>query len=138
MIYKYKVKCNKEKLQEIRKFVTKVLQNYSLPELEINKLVLAVDEVCANLMIHSHQCNPKESIEISIDVKENECITFEILDKGIGFNICNYKEPTLGEVVKRKKKGGGGVGLMLVKRIMDNIEFKTETNKNVCKLYKKI
>lgn len=136
MVYKYKVRCNKEKLKEIREFVNKVLQNYSLPEIEINKLVLAVDEICANLMIHSHNCNPKESIELSIEVKEKECITFEILDKGVGFNICNYKEPTIGEVVKKKRKGG--MGLMLVKRIMDNIEFKKAANKNVCRLYKKI
>lgn len=136
MIYNYKVKCSKDKLREIRGFVTKVLQNYSLSEIEIGKLVLAVDEICANLMIHAHNCNPKETIELSIDVKENECITFEILDKGIGFNICNYKEPTISEVLKKKKKGG--IGLMLVKRIMDHIEFKREPNKNVCRLYKKI
>lgn len=136
MIYNYKVKCSKDKLREIRGFVTEVLQNYSLSEIEISKLVLAVDEVCANLMIHAHNCNPKETIELSIDVKENECITFEILDKGVGFNICNYKEPTISEVLRKKKKGG--IGLMLVRRIMDHIEFKRETNKNVCRLYKKI
>lgn len=136
MNYKYKVRCNKNKLVEIREFVKGVLQGYSLTEVEINKMVLAVDEVCANLIIHSYKCDPKETIEISIDVHENECITFEIIDRGLGFNICNYKEPTLTEVVKKKKKGG--IGLMLVRRIMDDIQFKKESNKSVCKLFKKI
>lgn len=136
MNYRYKVRCNKHKLKEIREFVTGVLQRYALTEVEINKMVLAVDEVCANLIIHSYKCNPKESIELSIDVLENECITFEIIDRGMGFNICNYKEPTLTEVVKKKKKGG--IGLILVKRIMDDIEFRKETGQSVCKLFKKI
>jgi len=136
MNYRYKVKCNKDKLKEIREFVTGVLQEYALTEVEINKLVLAVDEVCANLIIHSYNCDPHESIELSIDVKENDCITFEIIDRGLGFNICNYKEPSLTEVVKKKKKGG--IGLMLVKRIMDEIEFRKETGQSVCKLSKKI
>ncbi len=136
MNYRYKVKCNKDKLREIREFVTSVLEGYPLTELEINKMVLAVDEVCANLIIHSYKCNAKETIEISIEVQENDCITFEIIDRGLGFNICNYKEPTLTEVVEKKKKGG--IGLMLVKRIMDNIEFRKETGQSICKLSKKI
>jgi serine/threonine-protein kinase RsbW len=135
MNYRYKVKCKKNKLKEIREFVTGVLQSCALTEIEINKMVLAVDEVCANLIIHSYNCDPKETIELSIDV-EKDCITFEIIDRGLGFNICNYKEPTLTEVVKEKKKGG--IGLMLVRRIMDDIEFRRETGQSVCKLSKKI
>ena len=135
MNYRYKVKCNKNKLKEIREFVTGVLQGYSLTEVDINKMVLAVDEVCANLIIHSYKCDPTETIELSIDVHENDCITFEIIDRGLGFNICNYKEPSLSEVVKKKKKGG--IGLMLVRRIMDDIEFRKESNQSVCKLFKK-
>lgn len=135
MNYRYQVKCKKNKLKEIREFVTGVLQSYALTEIEINKMVLAVDEVCANLIIHSYNCDPKETIELSIDV-ENDCITFEIIDRGLGFNICNYKEPSLTEVVKEKKKGG--IGLMLVRRIMDDIEFRRETGQSVCKLSKKI
>lgn len=135
MNYRYQVKCKKNKLKEIREFVTGVLQSYALTEIEINKMVLAVDEVCANLIIHSYNCDPKETIELSIDV-ENDCITFEIIDRGLGFNICNYKEPSLTEVVKEKKKGG--IGLMLVRRIMDDIEFRRERGQSVCKLSKKI
>jgi serine/threonine-protein kinase RsbW len=113
-----------------------VLQEYPIPEIEINKLVLAVDEICANLMIHSHDCNPKESIELLIHVNENDGITFEITDQGIGFNTSKYKEPSLQEIVREKKKGG--LGLMLVKRIMDQVEFKNDSNHNVCRLYKRI
>ena len=136
MTYKFRTRCSKSKLREVRSFVNKVLQEYSIPEVEINKLVLAVDEICANLMIHSHDCNPKESIELLIHVNENEGITFEITDQGIGFNTSNYKEPSLQEIVREKKKGG--IGLMLVKRIMDQVEFKNESNHNVCRLYKKL
>jgi len=136
MKYNYKVRCNKNKLVEIREFVTGVLQSYSLTDVEINKMVLAVDEVCANLIIHSYNCDPKETIEIAIDVHEKDSITFEIIDRGLGFNICTYKEPSLTEVVRKKKKGG--IGLMLVKRIMDDIQFKKDSDKSVCRLFKKI
>lgn len=135
MTYRFKTKCSKSKLREVRSFVNKVLQEYAISEIEINKLVLAVDEICANLIIHSHDCNPKDSIELLIHVKENEGIVFEISDDGIAFNSNNYIEPTIPEIVRGKKKGG--LGLLLVKKIMDQVEFKNVDNHNVCRLVKK-
>ncbi len=121
MNYSFKVPCCKDKLQSIRDFVTNILGSYNLSEVDMHQLVLAVDEVCANLMIHSHHCNPDESIELIISVEEGAGITFEIRDEGAGFNICDYQEPDLKDIIGTKRKGG--VGLMLVRRIMDRIEF---------------
>ena len=137
MDYRYNCQCSKEKLKKIREFVSEVLHKYNLTEVKINELVLAVDEVCANLIIHSHNCNPQESFEIKIDVNKNEGITFYIIDDGkIGFNLNQYKEPSLNELIKKQKKGG--VGLILVNRIMDDIQFKCSPERNVCRLFKKL
>jgi len=138
MNYSFKVPCCKDKLQSIRDFVANILIHYNLSEVEAHQLVLAVDEVCANLMIHSHNCNPDESIELIIRVEEGEGITFEIRDEGVGFNLAEYKEPKLEDIIGTGKKGG--VGLMLVKRIMDHIEFDCCAKKrhNVYRLRKSI
>jgi len=135
MQYNYTAPCSKKNLADIRNFVNKILTHHFNSEIEIHHMVLAVDEVCANLMIHSHKCNPKETIELLIDVKNQEVI-FEIKDTGNGFNLKNYQEPTIKEIVVEKKKGG--LGLMLVKRIMDKVEFIKNENSNVCRLKKKI
>ena len=87
-------------------------------------------------MIHSHSCNPKESIEIIIKVEKGLGVTFNIIDKGIGFNINEYKEPSIDELIKKQRKGG--IGLILVKKIMDEIEFKSTSGLNTCRLFKKI
>ena len=135
MQYNYKAPCSKKHLADIRNFINKILSNHFDSEIEIHHMVLAVDEVCANLMIHSHKCNPKESIELLIDINNQEVI-FEIKDTGNGFNIKNYQEPTIKEIVIEKKKGG--LGLMLVKRIMDKVEFIRNENSNICRLKKKV
>ena len=125
----------KEKLRDIRMFVSESLKNHPLPDVQISTLVLAVDEVCANLIIHSHKCNPKENIEISITI-DADTIVFDIIDNGAGFDISSYNEPSLGEIVKKKRKGG--LGLILVRKIMDKIEMITEDNQNICRLVKNI
>ena len=119
MNYSYKVPCAKERLKDIREFVAEALGNHGLSEVQINTLVLAIDEVCANLIIHAHHCNPKETIEVDILVDGHE-ITFDIIDKGNGFDINQYKKTNLEEIIREKKKGG--IGLILVKKIMDDIE----------------
>ncbi len=136
MEYRFKVSCSKNKLGEIREFLQQVLGENSIPEVTINTLVLAVDEVCANLIIHSHHCNPNEHIELKVSMNGNSEIIFDIIDNGVGFNICDYKEPSLSDIVRQKRKGG--IGLMLVKRIMDEIELIKGEKKNVYRLHKKI
>ena len=136
MRYNFKAPCSKKKLRAIRDFIGKNLKKHNLDEIEINMIVLAVDEVCANLIIHSHDCDASESLELNMNIDpKQEGVTFEIIDRGIGFNMTKYKEPSLDEIVLNKKKGG--LGLMLVKRIMDHIEFKSSPQKNICKLYKR-
>jgi serine/threonine-protein kinase RsbW len=133
MKFSLKVYCEKTRLKEIRTFVEEKLQNYTTDEIEINQLILAVDEVCANFIIHSNDCNASEAIYL--DVYANETgVTFEISDKGSEFDLSKYKEPTLEQVIKEKRKGG--IGLMLVNRIMDKVEFFTVEKNNKCILHK--
>ena len=136
MEYKFKVPCSKSKLGEIREFLQRVLSENSIPEVTVNTLVLAVDEVCANLIIHSHNCDPNEQIELKVRVNGKSEITFDIIDHGDGFNIGEYEEPSISDIVKQKRKGG--IGLMLVRRIMDQIEYIKGDKKNVYRLHKKI
>ena len=130
------IPCSKAKLESIREFVSDILKNLGISEVETHKIILAIDEVCANLIIHSNNCNPDESLQVAVEHKPEEFITFIIKDSGLTFDITQYDEPTINEVVQSKRKGG--IGLMLVKRIMDKIEFSTENNYNICKLTKRL
>lgn len=136
MKYCYKVPCKKEKLREIRCFVKEVLDKHGLAEVDVSTLVLAIDEVCANFMIHSHGCNPKESIEVEIKVDKKKGLEFNIIDNAEIFNINDYQEPTIEDIIKKQRKGG--IGLILVKRIMDDIQILSYKKKHVCRLVKKI
>jgi len=99
-------------------------------------LVLAVDELCSNLIIHSHKCNPDEQIEISLH-KENDEYIFEISDYNSSpFNVADYKAPDIHQIVTDKRNGG--IGLILVKRIVDKIQFERKGARNICRISKRI
>lgn len=136
MNYKQKVGCNIENLKGVRDFIRGALKKHGVPDLQISELVLALDEMCSNLMIHSHQCNPEELFEINIIMKKGNPIIFEIIDDGNTFDINQFAEPDLGNLVHEKRKGG--LGIRLVKSIMDKIEYQNRNGKNVCRLTKNI
>lgn len=133
MSNKLTIGCDKGELVKIRQFTSDMLDEHQVPDLQAHKLVLAVDEVCANLIIHANDCNPENSIEFDIAFKPKQ-IVFTFRDRGVGFDINEYESPSMEELISTRRQGG--LGLMLVKRIMDKIEFSTEKNHNICRLIK--
>jgi serine/threonine-protein kinase RsbW len=50
---KIKIVRDPKNLKTVRDFVSSTLQGMSIPDPDINMMVLAVDEVCANRILHS-------------------------------------------------------------------------------------
>ncbi|MCS5490659.1 ATP-binding protein [Algoriphagus limi] len=125
--------CQTTALSELRKFLDKNLSQIMLSEKDKHQVTLAVEEVCANLIIHSHHCNGSDHILLNLRQEDGRLI-FEIKDKGKAFNLLDYKAPDLKTVISEKRKGG--LGLILVKKIMDEIEFESQGGTNTCRLIK--
>jgi serine/threonine-protein kinase RsbW len=133
MNHKLNLSCSTAALAELRSFLQQNLAIFKLTEVDRHQVTLAVEEVCANLIIHSHACNPKE--EIHLEVTElNKKIIVEITDKGDAFNLLEYEVPDLSQVIEEKRKGG--IGILLVKKIMDEIQFESKNGKNICRIIK--
>ena len=130
-----RISCDKNNLKIVRDFVTDFLSPHHLSAIILNQIILAVDEITANLIIHSNQENNNKHIKLTI--KElGDTFLFEIADKGISFELDRYVEPDIKDYIRIGKKGG--VGIALVKRIMDKVEFSSQGTTNVCRLYKKV
>jgi len=99
---------------------------------EAQKIALATDEAITNVIKHSYE------------YKMDEDITMEFYCSADGLKIkiiFTGVPPVLKEVgvnfdlmIKEKKKGGLGVELM--RRIMDSVEYKTVGNINSCEMIK--
>lgn len=136
MNYTYKIGCSIEHLKGVRDFIRGSLKNHGVTDLEVSEIVLALDEMCSNLMIHAHHCNPEDLFELHIDIEKDRPIIFEIIDDGSVFDINQFNEPALNNIIHEKRKGG--LGIRLVKSIMDKIEYQHRGGKNICRLIKAV
>lgn len=137
MNYKYRVGCSIENLKGVRDFIRNSLKAHHVPDLEISEMVLALDEMCSNLMIHAHHCNANDLFELRIIIDNDKpYVVFELVDDGTVFDINEFSEPSIDNIVHQKRKGG--LGIRLVKSIMDKIEYKASRGQTVCRLTKNI
>ncbi|HEY5691046.1 MAG TPA: ATP-binding protein [Cyclobacteriaceae bacterium] len=136
MNYRYSIGCSLSNLKGIREFIRNSLAPHQIPELELSAIVLAIDEMCSNLMIHAHHCNPDHTLELCILEPQKRQLVFEIIDDGNIFDINDFNEPKMDNLIHEKRKGG--LGIRLVKSIMDKVEYFTREGKNVCRLTKSV
>lgn len=131
-----RISCSRGNLKVVRDFVADSLLNYNLSPLQLNQIVLAVDEIVANIIIHANGEDESQHLDLAIDVTD-QAFGIEIFDNAAKlYKPSSYHEPNLPEFIRQGKKGG--VGMALVNRIMDRVEFTTHGTQNVCRLYKSL
>jgi serine/threonine-protein kinase RsbW len=130
---KVSINCSKDQLKQIREFLSGLLQTESVDASLRDQVILAVDEACANAIIHGNLCDEKKEIAMKVDISPKR-LAIKIYDIG-DFKMPSKKlNEDLSSLVKKKKKGG--LGLKLMYSIMDEVKFYREGKVNVCSMVK--
>jgi serine/threonine-protein kinase RsbW len=109
-----------ESLVEVREFVDAAARAFGFSEEDVSNIILAVDEACTNIIKHAYQYAKDEKIEISI-FRSTRSFEIRIYDNGKAFDPSLIRPPDLKEHIGHKRRGGLGVYLM--KRLMDKVEY---------------
>lgn len=125
--------CSKKSLPKIRAFVENELRALDIQGPTVHELVLAVDEACANSIIHQHSCDGKSRIQLCISLRDNELL-IELHDNGNPFPINEYRPKDIQEIIKKRTKGG--LGIFLITQIMDKIEVLEKDKNHVYRFFK--
>ena len=131
-----RVACTRQSLQQVRDFVRDQLNAENLPEVAINQAVLAIDEVVANFIIHANREDEKQYLDLTL-LLHNSLLDVEIADHGDTiFLPPAHQAPDLQAYIRQGRKGG--MGMTLVNRLMDEVEFFVRNNHTVCHLSKRM
>ncbi|MCI1187953.1 ATP-binding protein [Hymenobacter sp. DH14] len=129
-----RIACSRANLQQVRDFVRNYLNARQLSEKAVNQVVLAVDEVVANFIIHANGEDETQFLDLKLDFDDHD-LNVEIADNGDTiFQPGPHKDPDMRAYIQEGRKGG--MGMTLVTRLMDRVEFFTRGNHTVCHLSK--
>lgn len=131
-----KIQSKTDQLVAVRDFVSQAAFASGFNDEDVSKIALAVDEACTNVIKHAYRYNPKKQISITVTEGNGE-FEVSIVDNGKQFDPDRIKQPDMKEYLSSYRRGGLGVHLM--KRLMDKIEYDIEPGKrNQVRLIKHI
>ena len=131
-----RIACSRKHLQQVRDFVRNYLSSRQLSEIMVNQVVLAVDEVVANFIIHANGEDETQFLDLEMTFDAHS-LNVEIADHGDTiFLPALHQSPDLRDYIRQGRKGG--MGMTLVNRLMDRVEFFTRGNHTVCHLSKNV
>lgn len=128
------VQASTEHLAEVRNFVAKYASEFGFKKQDVADIRLAVDEAYTNIIKHAYKNDKHKSVDIELGYNSNE-FWVSLLDTGNAFDPTNYSKPDVRKKIKEKKRGG--VGVYLIRKLMDDVEYKTKGSVNEIRMTKK-
>jgi sigma-B regulation protein RsbU (phosphoserine phosphatase) len=100
-----------------------------------SQLRLAVEEAVVNVIDYAYPEGTQGDIEIRM-MSDGDTIRFQIIDSGVAF------DPTAKEradtTLSAEDRRIGGLGILLVRNLMDSINYERIDGQNVLRIEKKI
>lgn len=115
------VTASTEHLSKIRDFVADYAHAFGFADDEIQDIRLAVDEAYTNVVKHAYRNDSSKVVHIKIGSTGKE-FWISITDYGEAYDPNTYVEPDIRKKIKDKKRGG--VGIYLIRKLMDKVEYK--------------
>jgi serine/threonine-protein kinase RsbW len=121
-------------ISAVRDFVGLYANQFGFNDREVDEIRLAVDEAYTNVIKHAYQYDENQRVLISIGAVSDE-FWISITDQGKAFNPELYSEPDIKERIRLKKRGG--VGVYLIRKLMDAVEYSNMGGTNEIRMTKR-
>lgn len=122
------------KLANLSEFIGKAAERAGFDEIEIYELQLAVDEAFSNIVEHAYGGEDVGDVDC-ICFDNEKAFTITLHDWGESFDPTSLPEPDFS--VPLDKMNSRGAGLVLIRKIMDETNFRfTENDGNFLTMVK--
>lgn len=122
-----------ENMETLTAFVEKELKPYEPSMKSQMQINIAIDELFSNVVHYSGSSKMTLVLEVVEDVL-TASLTF--IDNGIAYDPLSKADPDIS--LSAEDREIGGLGIFLVKKTMDGIEYKRDGEKNILKVTKKL
>lgn len=97
------------------------------------KLQLVLDEAVSNVVNYAYGDAKDMPITINADIKdtkEGKVLCIEVIDNGIAFNPIE-NAPVVDTTLTAEERPIGGLGIFIIKELMDNVSYQRLEGNNI-------
>lgn len=101
---------------------------------KVLEIELAAEEALVNIFAYAYK-GKEGDVEIACKLDNNsgnEKFTIEIADSGEPFNVLSVAVPDIAADISERQPGG--LGVFLMRKLMDDVQYAYEGNKNILRL----
>lgn len=123
------------KLEEITTFLDVLADEWELQPALVMSLNLVLEEAFTNIVFYAWDDNDQHLIDLDFE-KNGDMLKISISDEGRKYDPTEKAEPDFGTPVEQRSIGG--LGIFLIKKIMDNVEYQSVNDRNILVMTKNI
>ena len=130
------IKLN-NKISELERFnetLAEFGRRHGLAPRVVHDLNLALEEILTNIIFYGYTDNREHEIKVRLSVQPGE-VQAEVEDDGQPFNPLEAPEPDTTKPLE--ERAVGGLGILLVRKLMDDLEYKRQGDGNLLTIKKK-
>ena len=125
-----------ENIEVVTDFVNEELEKLDCPLKARRQIDVAIDELFGNIARYAYSPDVgKATVRFSVEEKPLE-VTITFIDNGIPFNPLEKSNPDTH--LSAEERPIGGLGIFLVKKSMDMVEYEYKNGQNILKIKKNI
>jgi anti-sigma regulatory factor (Ser/Thr protein kinase) len=117
-----------DSLERFSTYVTTKASENGLDARQLPKIELVVEEVFTNLVNHAYKGRGGEA-EVACFPRQDGCFCLQLTDWGPAFDPLQQAAPDTSAPVEERRIGG--LGIHLVKKMADHLEYRREDGKNI-------
>jgi serine/threonine-protein kinase RsbW len=133
--YAFELKNSLSELDLLCRNCEEIGRSIGVSDRSIFEMNLALDELFTNIISYGFQDHQEHTIKINITI-EGDLLNMRIEDDGVPFNPLESKTPDFQCDIEECKIGG--LGIHLIKKLMDDIQYQRVADKNILVLRRKI
>ena len=122
-------------LARVVAFLEELGEEWELSVQQVLSLNLVLEEALTNIFLYGYDDNDQHSIEINFGI-EGDQLTISLIDDGQPYDPTLKADPDI--TLTGEERPIGGLGIFLIKKIMDKVEYERKTNKNILILTKNL
>ncbi len=124
-----------DQLERIYEAVDELGESEEWPAGMMYQVKLVLEELGVNIVTHGHANSPDHEFEVVLE-SDTEALTIELRDGGAPFNpLTDSAEPDIESGLDDRPVGG--LGIYLVRTMMDELSYRRENDKNVLTIVKR-
>lgn len=125
-----------ENIEKVTAFVNEQLEMLGCPKKAQMQIDIAIDELFGNIAHYAY--HPETGpVTVRVEVQETPLsVVITFIDNGVPYNPLAKEDPDIS--LSAEERQIGGLGIYMVKKIMDGISYEYKDGRNILKINKNI